>query len=179
MLPEIWKVKQKKANLVWNKLSGGPCNHLGEKDDSLVLGKGEGEKENRVKRWFGDGINITDYWQMWKIRERAEIRVALRFLAAAVNGNALQSSSCVGLSLWVTKYPRERAGVIFSCDHKVACCQESGSLPGPLYLGIWYLLGPLLQPLPWALAWCSFATIISLGHLPRHLLGHKNNPQAP
>ena len=85
---------------------------------------------------------------MGKITERAVTRVAPRFLATAVNGNALQSSSYVGLSLWVTKYSRERAGVIFSCDHKVACCQESASLPGPLHLGIWYLLGRLSHPCP-------------------------------
>lgn len=85
---------------------------------------------------------------MGKITKRAVTRVAPRFLATAVNGNDLQSSSYVGLSLWVTKYSRERAGVIFSCDHKVACYQESASLPGPLHLGIWCLLGRLSHPCP-------------------------------
>ena len=66
---------------------------------------------------------------MGKITKRAVTRVAPRFL---------QSSSYVDLSLWITKYSRERAGVTFSCDHKVARCQERASLPGPLHLGIWY-----------------------------------------
>lgn len=108
---------------------------------------------------------------MWKVGGGAG--AAPRFLAATLHGSA----RCAGCSLRLAKCPRERAGVIFSCNHKVACWEESGSLPGLLYPGRWYLRGPPLQPQPWAPAWYSFATIISLDHLPRPLLGHKNNAQ--
>lgn len=77
---------------------------------------------------------------MMKGREKRETRAAPRYGAAAGNDNAPQRSSCAGFSLWLTRYPRERAGVIFSFNHKVACDAESGSLPGPLYSKIWHLL---------------------------------------
>ena len=48
LLTETWKVKYKKANLIWNKLSGGPCNHLGEKDDSSVSGKSGSDSKESV-----------------------------------------------------------------------------------------------------------------------------------